>query len=88
MAARAQRALQHLTRSDCSSAANAVSAASYATDHETEQRSAVGPQRGPTVAAKRSTLPGHGFAEERPFMTVSNGPIADRHSYSDERESV
>jgi hypothetical protein len=44
VAARAQRALQHLTRGDCSSAANEVSVASFAAGHETEHRKGVGPQ--------------------------------------------
>jgi hypothetical protein len=47
VAARAQRALPHLTRRDCSSAANAVSAASFAAGHETEHRKGVGPQGRP-----------------------------------------
>src|SRR5687767_2156152 len=47
MAARAQRALQHLTRVDCSSTANAVSGASFDAGHAIEHRKAVGPQGRP-----------------------------------------
>ena len=45
VAARALRALQHLTRRDCSSAANEVSVASFAAGHETEHRKGVGAKR-------------------------------------------
>ena len=48
MAARAQRALQHLTRRDCSSAANAVSVASFATGRD---RAAQGIPRAARAAA-------------------------------------
>jgi len=47
MAARAQRALQCLTRVDCSSAANAVSGASFDAGHAIEHRKGVGPQGRP-----------------------------------------
>jgi len=47
MAARAQRALQHLTRVDCSSTANAVSGASFDAGHVIEDRKGVGPQGRP-----------------------------------------
>jgi hypothetical protein len=47
MAARAQRALQHLTRVDCSSIANAVSGASFDAGHAIEERKGVGPQGRP-----------------------------------------
>jgi hypothetical protein len=45
VAARATRALQHLTRRDCSSAANAVSEASFSAGHETEHRKGSGAKR-------------------------------------------
>jgi hypothetical protein len=45
MAARAQRALQHLTRVDCSSATNEVSGASFDAGHEPEHRKGSGAQR-------------------------------------------
>ena len=61
MAARAQRALQHLTRGDCSSTANAVSGASFATGHEIEQRRVPLAQRG-AAAAERRRIPARGFA--------------------------
>jgi hypothetical protein len=60
MAARAQRALQHLTRVDCSSATNAVSEASFDAGHAIEDRREVG--RRPTAAAERRRTPGRGFA--------------------------
>ena len=47
MAARAQRALQHLTRVDCPSTANAVSGASFDAGHAIEHRKGVGPQGRP-----------------------------------------
>jgi hypothetical protein len=47
MAARAQRALQHLTRVDCSSTANEVSGASFDAGHAIEERRGVGPQGRP-----------------------------------------
>ena len=47
VAARAQRALRHLTRRDCPSAANEVSEASFAAGHETEHRRGVGPKGRP-----------------------------------------
>jgi len=47
LAARAQRALQHLTRVDCSSTANAVSGASFDAGHVIENRKGVGPQGRP-----------------------------------------
>ena len=60
-AARAKHALRVLTRRDCSSATNAVSEASFATGHETEQR------RGPSAkrraaAFERRRIPARGFA--------------------------
>jgi hypothetical protein len=42
MAARAQRALQHLTRVDCSTTANAVSGGSFDAGHAFEERREVG----------------------------------------------
>ena len=63
---RARSALRGLTRRGCSSEANAVSAASSATDHEPEHRSAVGPCNGPTAAAKRRRVPAHRFARSDP----------------------
>ena len=50
-----------LTRRDCSSAANAVSAASFATGHETEQRREPGAQRR-AAAFERRRIPTRGFA--------------------------
>jgi len=47
MAARALRALQHLTRVDCSSTANEVSGASFDAGHAIEHRKGVGPQGRP-----------------------------------------
>jgi glycerol transport system permease protein len=47
VAARAQRALQHLTRVDCSSIANAVSGASFDAGHAIEDRKGVGRQGRP-----------------------------------------
>jgi len=47
MAARAQRALQHLTRVDCPSATNEVSGASFDAGHAIEHRKGVGPQGRP-----------------------------------------
>ena len=61
MAARAQRALQHLTRRDCSSAANAVSVASFSAGHEAEQRREPLAQRG-AAASERRRIPARGFA--------------------------
>jgi len=45
MAARAQRALQHLTRVDCPSTANAVSGASFDAGHAIEERKGSGAKR-------------------------------------------
>jgi hypothetical protein len=45
VAARAQRALKHLTRVDCSSTTNAVSGASFDAGHETEHRKGSGAKR-------------------------------------------
>ena len=61
MAARAQRALQRLTCVDCSSVANAVSAASFDAGHAIEERKGVGPSA-PTAAHERRRAPGRGFA--------------------------
>jgi len=61
MAARAQRALQHLTRVDCPSAANAVSAASFDAGHAIEDRREPSAQRRAAAFERRRT-PGHGFA--------------------------
>jgi hypothetical protein len=61
MAARAQRALQRLTRVDCSSIANEVSAASFDVGHAIEERREPLAQRG-AVAFERRRIPGHGFA--------------------------
>src|SRR6185503_16525282 len=47
MVARAQCALPHLTRVDCSSTANEVSAASFDAGHAIEHRKGVGPQGRP-----------------------------------------
>ncbi|MCW5656463.1 MAG: hypothetical protein KIT60_02060 [Burkholderiaceae bacterium] len=60
MAARAQRALQHLTRVDCSTTANEVSGGSFDAGHAIEDRRGVG--RRPTAAAERRRIPGRGFA--------------------------
>ena len=59
MAARAQRALQHLTRRDCSSVANAVSAASFSAGHRDrvpEGSRPAGPTASPTPAHARPRL--------------------------------
>ena len=61
MAARAQRALQHLTRVDCSTIANAVSGGSFDAGHAIEERKGVGPS-GPTAAHERRRTPGRAFA--------------------------
>jgi hypothetical protein len=61
MAARAQRALQLLTRVDCSSATNEVSEASFDAGHAIEQRREPLAQRGAAAAERRRT-PGRGFA--------------------------
>ena len=61
MAARAQRALRALTRRDCPSAANAVSAASFAAGHEIEHRRGPAAQRR-AAALERRRIPARGFA--------------------------
>ena len=61
MAARAQRALPHLTRVDCSSIANEVSGASFDAGHAIEQRREPLAQRG-AAAAERRRIPARGFA--------------------------
>ena len=61
---RARSALQRLTRGDCSSAANAVSEASFATGHEIEQRREPGAKRRAAASERRHT-PGRGFASLR-----------------------
>jgi hypothetical protein len=58
----ARSAPRDLTRRGCLSAVSAANEASSATRHQPEQRSAVGPLRGPTTAPKRSTPPAPGFA--------------------------
>jgi hypothetical protein len=58
---RARSALRALTRRDCSSAANAVSAASFATGYECEHRRGVGAQRRPSHHERRR-IPSRGFA--------------------------
>jgi len=60
VAARAS-ALRVLTRRDCPSAANAVSAASFATGHEAEYRREPFAQRR-AAAFERRRIPAHGFA--------------------------
>jgi hypothetical protein len=64
MAARAQRALQPLTRVDCSSATNEVSEASFDAGHAIEDRRGAG--RRPAAAAERRCMPGRGFARPSP----------------------
>jgi hypothetical protein len=61
MAARAQRALPHLTRVDCSTTANEVSGGSFDAGHAIEQRREPLAQRGAAAAERRRT-PGRGFA--------------------------
>ena len=61
MAARAQRAQRVLTRRDCLSVANEVSAASFATGHAIEQRREPLAQRG-AAAFERRRIPARGFA--------------------------
>src|SRR5688500_1169498 len=51
VAARAQRALQHLTRVDCSTTANEVSGGSFDAGHAIEERKGVGPQGRPPYAS-------------------------------------
>ena len=58
---RARSALRALTRRDCSSAANAVSVASFATGHETEYRREPFAQRR-AAAFERRRIPARGFA--------------------------
>jgi len=61
VAARAQRALQHLTRRDCPSAANEVSEASFPAGHAIEDRREPLAQRGAAAFERRRTS-GRGFA--------------------------
>src|SRR5262249_7782822 len=61
MAACAQRTLRPHARCDCSSAANEVSVASFATGHEIEQRREPLAQRGAAASERRRT-PERGFA--------------------------
>src|SRR5688572_32048666 len=72
VAARAQRALQHLTRVDCSSTANAVSGASFDAGHAIEERKGVGPQGRPPYtsagAYPAAALPRSVSAGERTEM--------------------
>ncbi len=75
------RALRQLTRRICSSAANAVSAASYAARPKPEHRSAVGAagadRRTEAPARTRPRLcDPHGVCAKRAFK-VGNGPTAD-----------
>ncbi len=56
------RALRELTRCDCPSATNAVSAASFAARPKPEHRSAVGAPLAPTAAVARQRTPAHGLA--------------------------
>ena len=58
---RARSALRLLTRRDCPSAANAVSAASFATGREAEHRRGPGAQRRAAASERRRT-PARGFA--------------------------
>jgi hypothetical protein len=58
---RARSALRVLTRRDCSSTANAVSGASFATGHETEYRREPGAKRR-AAAFERRRMPTRGFA--------------------------
>ena len=60
-AARAKRALRALTRPDCSSGANVVSEASFATGRETEYRRGPEAQRR-AAAFERRCIPAPGFA--------------------------
>ena len=59
------RALQHLTRRDCSSAANAVSVASFAAGHEIEHRKGV-VAKATTAVHERRRIPARGFARSLP----------------------
>jgi hypothetical protein len=61
MAERAQRALRLHTRRDCSSEANEVSVASFATGHEIEHHREPLAQRG-AAASERRRIPACGFA--------------------------
>ena len=66
MAARAQRALQHLTRRDCLSGTTDGSEASFSAGHEIEQRRVPLEQRG-AAASERRCIPGRGFASLGPL---------------------
>jgi len=68
MAARVQRALRVLIRRDCSSAANAVSEASFATGHAIEQRREPLAQRGAAAFERRRTTAA-GFARSLAVAT-------------------
>jgi hypothetical protein len=59
------RALRQLTHRICSSATNAVSAASYAVRPIPEHRSEVGAPLAPTAAVARHRTPAHGLAQAR-----------------------
>ena len=68
MAAR-DSALRDLTRRDCSSIANAVSGASFATGHENEHRREPSAQRR-AAASERRRIPARGFASLDPKQTA------------------
>jgi hypothetical protein len=70
------RALRELTRSDCLSATNAVSEASFAARPKPEHRSAVGAPLAPTAAVARRRTPAHGLA---PANTSSKRIFKDRN---------
>ncbi len=89
MAARTQCALRDLTRRDCPSTANEVSAASFATGHEIEHHRVPLTQRG-AAAFERRRIPAHGFAwlvastlraNESTDITVRLRQIDTRRSY-------
>jgi hypothetical protein len=93
---RARSALQLLTRGDCSSEANAVSAVSFATGHEHEYRREPLVQRGAAASERRRT-PARGFAaldagRHRLHLTPessveSTTPIPERRSPAAARAS-
>ena len=59
------RALQHLTRRDCSSATNEVSEASFSAGHETEHLKGV-VAKATTAVHERCRIPARGFARSLP----------------------
>jgi len=79
----AARASAHrfLTRRDCSSIANAVSGASFATGHETEQHRGPFAQRR-AAAFERRRIPARGFASLQSRQVAKQRAAADRRRVS------